>query len=428
SHDRAVIEYSPERTRPGALWVPQRNYTATSPPPLDPASLQSACTDALAFDLFEAIRFWLSDAAHADAPDDAFDAHDRLTYAGSIFAHSAVPAIPIVNHYVEAFRQAIESRFEARTSPLWPNGARACVLLTHDVDAPLDPRASSTRRQLDRIHGAPWTTRLRSTLRDTLDLSRRDARGARERHWLFDDIMGAEAERGFRSTFFFASRHCGMTGASPAHDVRYDIADRRFRRLFPTIADRGFEIALHASYNAHANHDMFAEEIEHLERAAGVALRGGRHHYWRLGRPIWPTLDAHTRAALEYDASIAFNEAPGFRLGVALPHHPWNPVARRPVHTLQLPTMLMDGAVFYRPGATRADGIRVAAEWIDRLVDAGGCGAIDWHVRTSFPASRQFAEWGHAYLGILDLLAARSDVFVTSCADLLDHLAVRSAP
>ena len=63
-----------------------------------------------------------------------------------------------------------------------------------------------------------------------------------------------------------------------------------------------------------------------------------------------------------------------------------------------------------------------AGEWIDRLVDAGGCGAIDWHVRTAFPGNRAFAEWGRAYLAILDALAARSDLFVTSCSDLLDHL------
>lgn len=423
----SVIEYSESRRTPGSLWIPKHGYTAASPPPLDVNALVAHRPGKFAFDLFEAIRFWLTDAAHVDAPDDAFDRHDRLKYAGTLFARHSMPAIPIVSHYVNTFRKAIETHAGIRTKPMWPNGAKACIILTHDVDAPLDPNTPATKRHLERIQGASRLSRLRSSLRDALRRRPIEASNATNRHWLFEDIMAAESRHGFRSTFFFAPRHCGMPRADRAHDVRYDIADRPFRRLFSTLRNRGFEIALHASYMAQQDHAMFAEEIDRLERFAGAPVRGVRHHYWRLGRNVWPTLTAHADAGLDYDASIAFNESPGFRFGVALPFHPWNPITRRRIDTLQIPTMLMDGAVFYQPGATAADGVRNANEWIDRLIDAGGCGAIDWHVRTSFPGSCQFAEWGRAYLGILDALANREDVFVTNCAGLLDHLRTRTA-
>lgn len=418
--DAPTIEYAASRNLAGALWIPRHDDGST--PPLDPAALIGNRADDLSFDVFRAIRYWLSDAAHADASDEAFDRHGRLTYSNTIFATRDLPAIPIVNQYVNAFRAAVERKFAIQTKPLWPDGRKACVVLTHDVDAPLDPNTPATRRQLERLGGATALTRLRSSLRDTLRFARVPRRASADRHWLFEEIAEEESRRGFRSTFFFASRHFGMPQADRALDVRYDIAARPFRRLFPMLIDRGFEIALHASYNAHEDPAMFGEEIDRLERCSGVCPRGVRHHYWHLGRPVWPTLDAHASAGLHYDASLAFNEAPGFRFGVALPFHPFNPRAGRPVPTLQIPTMLMDGAIFYRPDATAADGVRIAGEWIDRLVDAGGCGAIDWHVRTAFPGNRAFAEWGRAYLAILDALAARSDLFVTSCSDLLDHL------
>lgn len=424
--NQPLIEYSHTNRIPGAYWIPRSDYTAANPPPLLPEALPPSSENQLGFDLFDAIRFWLTDAAHANAPDDAFDRHDRLIAERSIFSCHQRPPLPIVNHYVDAFRRAIERRFQLDTLPLWPGGRKACIVLTHDVDAPLDPHSPTTRRHLNRLHGASFVSRFRSAVRDVV-FHRDRKRAEVDRHWLFEEIMAEEARNGFRSTFFFASRHCGMIGASAAHDVRYDIAARPFRRLFGNLADRGFETALHASYNIHQSPDMLAGERRRLERLAGHPVIGVRHHYWRLGRPIWPTLIAHDAARLRYDASLAFNEAPGFRFGVALPFRPLPPRAHAPIDTLQIPTMLMDGAIFYRPGSSVADALQIANDWIDRLVDAGGCGAIDWHVRTSYPASREFADWGRAYLGLLATLAERSDVFVTNCAGLLDHLDRRRA-
>lgn len=422
-----TIEYSPTRRLQKSLWIPQQRYTPTTPPPLTSNDLVSTNDRSLTFDLFAAIRFWLTDAAHADAPECAYDRHDRLAADHTIFARQNLPPIPIVNHYVAAFQTAIEQTLGIRTQSLWPAGKKACVILTHDVDAPLDPNTAATRRHIEGLRKSSRLSRFRSALRNAVQPATFRTAGERDRHWLFDEIIDAESQHGFRSTFFFAPRHVGMPGANAPYDVRYDIAARPFRRVFSTLADRGFETALHVSYNAHQNHAMFAEEIERLERYAATPVRGLRHHYWHLGRPAWPTLAAHARAGLEYDASLAFNEAPGFRFGVALPFHPFNPISETVVSALQIPTMLMDGAIFYRPGATAADGIATADAWIDRLVEAGGCGAIDWHLRTSYPANRQFAEWGRAYIGILDALARRHDVHVTSCTGLLDHLRDRHA-
>lgn len=413
------IEYAESPRLPGAIWIPRRHYDAASPPPVVPDEARVTDPRRFHFDLFSAIRFWMLDEAHTAIAAADLDAHQRLPYARSIFGRRDVPALPIVNLYVDQLRSVISRALSHAPRPLWPEGKRACVVLTHDVDDPLDPVTAepgrrSKARALSRLF-APFARRNRPVA----------ARAGQDRHWLFDEIMAAESRYGWRSTFFFASRHRAMPGAHPSLDVTYDIADARFRALFERMAQRGFEVALHASYNACDAPDTIEHERARLERTANTKVLGVRHHYWHLGRPPWKTLTAHGRAGLRYDASIAFNESPGFRVGIALPFAPWNPTENRSVGVCQIPTMLMDGAIFYRPGATVDDGIQTASTWVDHLAAFGGAGAIDWHVRTSYPGSRRFRVWGEAYLGILDHLAERRDIWITTCAGLLRHMQTR---
>ena len=46
-----------------------------------------------------------------------------------------------------------------------------------------------------------------------------------------------------------------------------------------------------------------------------------------------------------------------------------------------------------------------------------GIASIDWHVRTSFPGSTVYRDWGNAYLGILEVLAGDTEVTVMTCTE-----------
>lgn len=240
--------------------------------------------------------------------------------------------------------------------------------------------------------------------------------GRGQRHWLFREVMEAEGRHNFRSTFLFAAGPSFSPGASPL-DVYYDVSAPRFRRTFREIRERGCEIGLHVSYNARESAARIAGEKQALERAAGAEVLGCRHHYWHMKRPFWATLEDHARAGMAYDASVAFEHAPGFRLGVAFPFYPWNPEAERAVATLQIPTMAMDGGFFYRRGQTSEAVLAHVRGLLNNLKKYEGVAAIDWHEYTSFPGHSQFHEWGEAYLAILDLLASDSEIQVQNCAE-----------
>ena len=171
------------------------------------------------------------------------------------------------------------------------------------------------------------------------------------------------------------------------------------------MASRGFGVGLHIGYRARAQAVRIAAERERLEAIAETQVTGSRHHYWHMTRPFWASLEAHGRAGLLFDSSVGFNSAPGYRLGVALPFHPWNPETGSVVPTLQIPTLAMDSMLMLPRAASvdavieRFDGVLAALKRYE------GVAALDWHEYTSFPGSTRYRAWGEAYLSLLDHLA-----------------------
>lgn len=373
------------------------------------------------FDWFEATRLWLTDAAHDGLPGDAFDVHERLLPERSLQHRLGLLEVPVVNAYTDQLRTWLEARGAHLGRPFYlPEGKRAVVMLSHDVDMPIDPT--------DPLHPL-WLTALaarngRATraARFGLEVARAAwamARGRRDRHDVFAEVLEAEWRAGVRSTFFFAVRSSAHARAHTL-DVPYDLSRPVFRRAFALIRAYGAEVGLHLSYNARASHARMRRELETLRRLSGRDVIGNRHHFWHMRRPFWRTLDDHGRAGLSYDSSIAFNGRPGYRLGVAWPFHPWSPLSKRRVESLQIPSMAMDGAFFYNtapdvPGTlARLEGL------LATLKRYQGVAAIDWHVRTSWPGAERFAPWGEAYLGLLELIAADPEIEALRGEEILE--------
>lgn len=344
--------------------------------------------------LFTILQRWLTDAAHADAPPEAFDAHDRLTRA----AAAAELRAPVVNHALQRFRARIEAAFDVQL-----RRRKAVVVLGHDVDDPVDRGAWPH---------ALWTAGVAARhgrARNALGILRRTRGAPPARQWLFDDIVELEARHGFRSSFYFAATAAFMPDGDPL-DVRYDLRSPSFRKALRRLRAAGAEVGLHMGYRACETPGQLERERARLEAASGGPVFGGRHHYWHLGKPVWPTLHAHARAGLRYDSSLAFNERPGYRMGIAFPYRPFDPQTQTAVDCWQVPVMAMDGGWFYRPEVTVDEAVAEFAGLLDDLKAAEGVAAIDWHVRTSAPGAPEVARYAEAYRQILGILEADPDV------------------
>ncbi|MHB8958673.1 MAG: polysaccharide deacetylase family protein [Candidatus Limnocylindrales bacterium] len=349
----------------------------------------------------------LRDEPHLQLDPGQLDAHERLRRATSAPEQAGLGDVPIVDHLAEALGCWLDRHGGPERRRRWPNRARAAVGLSHDVD---HPDRFGVLRALQqnpaRLKAAPRTIAAKA-IREAR-ASRRSA--DRDAFWTFDALIDSEGQRGFTSSYFFAVTPFWARWGS-SFDVAYDVTEPRFRPVLERLRATGNSIGLHTGYAAHASPGRIALERRRLEDAAGAPVAGNRHHYWHLGASPAATLREHEVAGFTWDASLAFNEAMGFRRSTSLPFLPWDDSLVRPLRTLQIPTACMDGNLFYRHGDIDA-ALGAIDAMLGRVVEAGGAFVIDWHLQASVPTNTEYRVWGDAYQQVLDLLKARSDVWV----------------
>ncbi len=290
----------------------------------------------------------------------------------------------------------------------WPAGRRAALALSHDVDYPEMIRWIEPARILRRQGLAGWRPAAEVAI-------------GRHHHWHFASWMHLEQAQGARSAFYFVARQGSLFEyATGTPDTFYDIGSPAFRKLFGELRQAGFEIGLHASYRAFASPERFAAEIAHLEAVSGGKVVGNRHHYWHMD-PSDPeaTLKLHESLGLAYDSSLIHNRYVGWRRGIAHPYYPFVQAERREIGTLQVPATWMDNQLFGLRGDNPGDPWELLKAVVDRAVALGGCVVVDIHDyvfdRVLFPG------WAELYERLIGLVAARSDFWIATPAEVAEH-------
>lgn len=322
----------------------------------------------------------------------------------------------------QALASAIGQRIETQLAelgygpgiPRWPYGARMAAACGHDVDYP----------ELIR-----WIEPLRILARQGLaglGVAASVALG-RHTHWHFRSWMELERRFGARSAFYFMARKGSLYQyATGLPDGFYDIREPRFRALFRELSAEGWEIGLHASYLAHTSAEKLAAERALLAEISGQPIAGNRHHYWRLD-PQNPedTLLLHEQVGFAYDASLTHNRYLGWRRGSSWPFHPWHQGQRRPLRTLQLPTVWMDDHLFGQRADNPGDRRTLLHSLVETAAQQGGLLLVDVHDYvyddTLFPG------WAAAYRELWEELFARGDVWFATPGAIATHWADRQA-
>ena len=134
-----------------------------------------------------------------------------------------------------------------------------------------------------------------------------------------------------------------------------------------TVHARGHEVGFHAGFGTFRDAQRTTEEFDHLRDVAereGVRQDrwGGRQHYLQWVNPTtWRNWD---EAGLDYDCTLGFSEAAGFRTGTCHEYPVFDLVARQPLRLRERPFQVMDVTLFghlgLRPDAARAAVLDVA--------------------------------------------------------------------
>jgi hypothetical protein len=156
-------------------------------------------------------------------------------------------------------------------------------------------------------------------------------------------LMDVSERHDLTSAFYFI---CGRT--DPRKDADYEPEHPAMRHLMRQIHERGHEIGLHPSYHTFRNPKELANEAERLRRVCaeeGIEQEqwGGRMHYLRWQMPL--TLQGYVQAELDYDTTLGYAEAPGFRCGTCFEYPAFDPVKGEPLPLRIRPLIAMEASV-----------------------------------------------------------------------------------
>jgi peptidoglycan/xylan/chitin deacetylase (PgdA/CDA1 family) len=309
------------------------------------------------------------------------DQYGRFPAASSVAGREGLLGRPIVDEHVDRLWQALQ-----RAWPRLERRSRAYeVVLTHDVD---DPLATLQHTPCDVVRQVGGDL-----------VRRRDARlAARRVHSLlgrpeldpnntFDFLMEVSERHGLRSAFYFLAHR-----DQRPRDGAYLFEAPWVRSLIGRIAQRGHEIGIHPSFPTYRDGERTREELERLRRvadAAGVRQDewGGRQHFLRWTNPdTWRNWEA---AGLDYDSTLAYSEAIGFRTGTCHPYRAFDLRERRPLDLREEPFQVMDVTLLSSMGlsldAAREAVLEVAAQCRRHRGRLG----ILWHNNTLLRSARE---------------------------------------
>jgi hypothetical protein len=295
----------------------------------------------LGLDVFGSVFFMIS--RYEEVVSDARDHHGRFPDTEALSVRAGFAERPLANEYVEVLWASLQR--------LWPRLERRRrtfrFLPSHDVDRALC--RESSHMLLARRLGADLLVRRSVDLATTRLRAYRRGCGNGHEHDLCDTyelLMELSERANTISAFHFFGERTGHD-----LDATYAPSDPAIRNILRQIGERGHEIALHASYDAHYQSDVVRRQLKGLQTACcaeGVerAAWGNRHHYFRWEAPnSWQALED---AGVSYDATVGFAQTVGFRAGCCYEFPVFNLLTRTALKLRERPLVAMEVALLDR--------------------------------------------------------------------------------
>jgi len=329
--------------------------------------------------------------------------------------HEKLTKIPVVDYYEKILFDCLlfasqGLNLSLKCKPLWQNGKKFAVCLTHDVD-----RVHKSYQYISHFVRCIRRGDFRSAMNQITFVAGKLHRD--EPYWNFDRIMEIERNLGVNSTFFFLNEQKKACLFSPGewklYWGRYNIKDKSIVEVIKKLDAEGWEIGVHGSYNSYRNLEMLREEKETLEEILGKKVHGISQHYCNLETPS--TWEYQEKLGFSYDASLGFVTDIGFRWGTCHPFHPFNPVDGRILSLWELPIIIMDNACAYKSWHDIMEIINTVERYNGLLL-------LRWHQAVF--NEREFPGRSKIYKRIIKVCKERN-AWITNAHNIVEWLIMR---
>jgi hypothetical protein len=338
------------------------------------------------------------------------DGHGRKDFQHNPLFWSGRVLEPVVNQWLA---EKISRNSASPPLPIWPEGKRFAVCLTHDVDfVTRAPRALFRQVRTIFQHVLRGNSDSGPMLIDAVKLCLIAASrlGPRKQERIFEPYMEAEDRFGFRSTFFFfpnqASAYHPLDSAIYHYNDKVDLGGDfiSVAQLMQELERQGWEVGLHGTFKSFRDPAELRRQKEQLEKCLRRPVVSIRQHC--LNFDIRHTPCDQSQAGFKYDATFGFNRIIGFRNGLALPFYHYDLKADAPLPILQIPLQVQDGALLRREylDLSPEEALARAREFIAKVEQIGGLITLLWHPRS---VDSKYAGWLWVYQQLLADIASR---------------------
>jgi peptidoglycan/xylan/chitin deacetylase (PgdA/CDA1 family) len=243
----------------------------------------------------------------------------------------------------------------------YPDNKKFAICLTHDVDDIYPPLTHTLLSIIPCVKSFNFSD-LRNQISWNINYNNKSP------YMNFEQIMQLEEKYGAKSSFYF------LTAKEDPRRFRYDIEDTE--NELGLILDKGWEVGLHGGYYSYDEFNKIEVEKNDLVKVLGKEIIGFRNHYLRFKVPdSWELL---SKAGFKYDTTIGYNDMIGFRNGMCHPFRPYNLTEKRSIDILEIPLVIMDGALFEVTNSFE-DAWQYTKKLIDVVETYHGVITILWH-------------------------------------------------
>ena len=363
----------------------------------------------LGFDILSPFFFLLS--RYEEYANPRRDEFGRFRADDSILSRLNLLETPVLNAYVNLLREIFDEGGLPAGKPLWPEGKRFAVALSHDVDIPRKTIPGSLRVLFNELLGKRELEGVGalSQLGSVVDLFKAKLTGGENPYWNFSRWTQLEGGYGFNSCFYLSCQERGE-----AKDPKYDLrTDRSLRETVKKVLLSDFEVGLHGSLRSTKEISTLKEEKSLLEGLFNVDDVGVRLHYLRMEVPS--TWRIQEEAGFVYDTTLGYPDQVGFRCGLAFPFRPFDLEREKRLNILELPLSIMDGAVFGKGHRDKGEVLSRCLQLLEKVEKGSGLAVILWHLRSWY--QRDFPGWRWVYEQILSYLSEK-EAWVTSPGEI----------
>jgi len=337
----------------------------------------------LDFDLFSAVFYMIS--RYEEYLPFKPDRYGRFEAGSSLAAENGFLEIPVVDLWVNDFREKLLSRF--KDLPLRFGDFR--FLPTCDIDLPF----AYLHRGRVRRAGA----RIKAGIQGASDSKlRRDVLSGivKDPFDTFSEIEAIHSLYNLRPRIFFLTARYGKydKSISPGSAVFKELVGQAMKYA---------DVGIHPSCRASDKPSELQKEIRKLSGIAGEEITGSRQHFLKFRLP--QSYRNYIAAGIQEEYSMGFASAAGFRAGTSRPFFFYDLLSEEETTLKVMPFLVMDRTLKDYMKLTPTQALEKISSLAGTVRSAGGTFCSIWH-NDAFSDHGEWEGWKDVYLQMINSL------------------------